>query len=97
MSVDAASVIQQFVDVAMNGDRCAGSAGPATGWQCRVVDRSGRRFRGHRARGIIERAEKRGQLRLVEMNRRTADDLTKIIGGLEGESPADDSGDNDAC
>ena len=32
----------------MNGDRCAGSAGPATGWQCSVVDRSGR-FRGHRA------------------------------------------------
>jgi hypothetical protein len=47
-------------------------------------------------RGIIERAEKRGQLRLVEMNRRTADNLTKIIDGLEGETPADDSGDNDA-
>jgi len=42
-------------------------------------------------RGIIERAEKRGQLRLVEMNRQTADNLTKIIDGLEVETttPAD--------
>ena len=36
------------------------------------------------------------QLRLVEMNRRTADNPTKIIDGLDGETPADDSGDNDA-
>jgi hypothetical protein len=47
-------------------------------------------------RGIVERAEKRGQLRLVEMNRRTADNLTKIIGALEGETATDGSGDNDA-
>ena len=32
----------------------------------------------------------------LEMNRRTADNLTKIIDGLEGQPPADDSGDNDA-
>ena len=32
----------------------------------------------------------------LEMNRRTADNLTKIIDGLEGETPADGSGDNDA-
>jgi hypothetical protein len=47
-------------------------------------------------RGIIERAEKRGQLRLIEMNRRTADNLTKIIDGLERETTTDDAGDNDA-
>jgi hypothetical protein len=47
-------------------------------------------------RGIIERAEERGQLRLVEMNSRTADNLTKIIGALEGETTTDDSGDHDA-
>jgi hypothetical protein len=34
-------------------------------------------------RGIIERAQERGQLRLVEMNQHTADNLTKIIGSLE--------------
>jgi len=32
----------------------------------------------------------------LEMNRRTADNLTKIIDALEGQPPADDSGDNDA-
>ena len=47
-------------------------------------------------RGIIERAEKRGQLRLIEMNRRTADNLTKIIGALEGETTTNGSVTNDA-
>jgi len=37
-------------------------------------------------RGIIERAQQRGQLRLVEMNERTAGNLTKIIGSLENEA-----------
>jgi hypothetical protein len=47
-------------------------------------------------RGIIERAEKRGQLRLIEMNRRTADNLTKIIGTLEGETATNGPRTNDA-
>ena len=47
-------------------------------------------------RGIIERAEKRGQLRLVEMNRQTSDNLTKIIDGLEGETTPADQGDDHA-
>lgn len=41
-------------------------------------------------RGIIERAQQRGQLRLVEMNQRTADNLVNIITGLE--SPAATNG-----
>ena len=32
----------------------------------------------------------------LEMNRRTADNLTKIIDALGGETTTDDSGDNDA-
>ncbi|WP_413769008.1 tyrosine-type recombinase/integrase [Rhodococcus pyridinivorans] len=36
-------------------------------------------------RGIIERARQRGQLRLIEMNTRTADNLTAIITSLERE------------
>lgn len=39
-------------------------------------------------RGIIERARARGQLRLVEMNTRTADNLTAIITSLE-DAPGD--------
>jgi site-specific recombinase XerD len=48
-------------------------------------------------RGIIERAQQRGQLRLVEMNQRTADNLTNIIGSLENNSATDKLSDNDAC
>ena len=39
-------------------------------------------------RGIIERAQQRGQLRLVEMNTRTADNLTKIIDSLDDDAAA---------
>jgi hypothetical protein len=38
-------------------------------------------------RGIIERARQRGQLRVVEMNQRTADNLLTIITSLENPSP----------
>ena len=37
--------------------------------------------------GIIERARQRGQLRVVEMNQRTADNLLTIITSLENPSP----------
>ncbi len=47
-------------------------------------------------RGIIERAQQRGQLRLIEMNQRTADNLTKIIGSLDDAATAE-PGENDAC
>ncbi|MFZ3392427.1 site-specific integrase [Rhodococcus sp. 7Tela_A2] len=40
-------------------------------------------------RGIIERARQRGQLRLVEMNTRTADNLTAIITSLENKPDTD--------
>jgi integrase len=48
-------------------------------------------------RGIIERAQQRGQLRLVEMNQHTATNLTKIIGSLENDAAAAESSANDAC
>jgi site-specific recombinase XerD len=48
-------------------------------------------------RGIIERAQQRGQLRLIEMNQRTADNLTKIIGSLENDAGTAESSDGDAC
>jgi integrase len=48
-------------------------------------------------RGIIERAQQRGQLRLVEMNTRTADNLTKIIGSLENDAATAGSSGCDAC
>jgi integrase len=48
-------------------------------------------------RGIIERAQQRGQLRLVEMNQHTADNLTKIIGSLEPDVTTAESSANDAC
>jgi integrase len=38
-------------------------------------------------RGIIERARQRGQLRVVEMNQRTADNLLTIITSLDNPSP----------
>ena len=38
-------------------------------------------------RGIIERARQRGQLQVVEMNQRTADNLLTIITSLENPSP----------
>lgn len=47
-------------------------------------------------RGIIERAEKRGQLRLVEMNRQTANNLTNIITGLENKNTEAHQDDDDA-
>ncbi len=47
-------------------------------------------------RGIIERAQKRGQLRLVEMNQHTADNLTKIIGSLEQDATEVESSAGDA-
>ena len=48
-------------------------------------------------RGIIDRAQQRGQLRLVEMNQHTADNLTKIIDSLEQDAAAAESSANDAC
>jgi hypothetical protein len=48
-------------------------------------------------RGIIERAQQRGQLRVVEMNQRTADNLTKIIGSLENNAATAELGHSDAC
>ena len=48
-------------------------------------------------RGIIERAQQRGQLRLVEMNTRTADNLTKIIDSLDNDAAAAELSDDDAC
>jgi site-specific recombinase XerD len=48
-------------------------------------------------RGIIERAQQRGQLRVVEMNQRTADNLTKIIGGLENDAATAELSHGDAC
>jgi hypothetical protein len=48
-------------------------------------------------RGIIERAQQRGQLRLVEMNQRTADNLTNIIGSLENDASTAELSENDAC
>jgi site-specific recombinase XerD len=48
-------------------------------------------------RGIIERAQQRGQLRLVEMNQRTADNLTKIIGSLENDAATAEPSECDAC
>jgi site-specific recombinase XerD len=47
-------------------------------------------------RGIIERAQQRGQLRLVEMNQHTADNLTKIIGSLEQDAATTESSADDA-
>ena len=47
-------------------------------------------------RGIIERAQERGQLRLVEMNQHTADNLTKIIGSLEQDATEVESSAGDA-
>jgi hypothetical protein len=46
-SVGGGSVTKQSADVAMNGDRCAGSAGPATGWQWRAA------YGQLRAKGIV--------------------------------------------
>ncbi|MDL9947569.1 site-specific integrase [Gordonia sp. ABSL11-1] len=40
--------------------------------------------------GIIKRAEQRGQLRLIEMNTQTADNLTAIIDSLENLCPTDE-------
>jgi hypothetical protein len=48
-------------------------------------------------RGIIERAQQRGQLRVVEMNQRTADNLTKIIGSLENDAATAEPSHSDAC
>lgn len=48
-------------------------------------------------RGIIERAQQRGQLRLVEMNQHTADNLSKIIGSLEQDTTEVESSAGDAC
>lgn len=48
-------------------------------------------------RGIIERAHQRGQLRLVEMNQRTADNLITIIDSLETPTPTTECGGCDAC
>jgi site-specific recombinase XerD len=48
-------------------------------------------------RGIIERAQQRGQLRLIEMNQRTADNLTKIIGSLENDAATAEPSEGDAC
>lgn len=48
-------------------------------------------------RGIIERARQRGQLRVVEMNQRTADNLLTVITSLETPSPSTVSDTNDAC
>jgi len=48
-------------------------------------------------RGIIERAQQRGQLRLVEMNQRTPDNLTKISGSVENDSATAGSSECDAC
>jgi hypothetical protein len=48
-------------------------------------------------RGIVERAQQRGRLRLVEMNQRTADNLTKIIDSLENDSTTAGPSENDAC
>ena len=47
-------------------------------------------------RGIIERARQRGQLRVVEMNQRTADNLLTIITSLETPSPSTVSETDDA-
>lgn len=46
-------------------------------------------------RGIIERAEKYGQLRLIEMNTKVAENLSTIITALETTEPTPD-GDQDA-
>ncbi|WP_406230529.1 hypothetical protein [Nocardia sp. NBC_01009] len=48
-------------------------------------------------RGIIGRARERGQLRLAEMNQRTADNLLTIITSLETPSAATDPENNNAC
>ncbi|WP_378729697.1 hypothetical protein [Nocardia brasiliensis] len=42
-------------------------------------------------RGTIDRAQQRGQLRLAEMNQRTADNLLAIITGLEKATDATES------
>lgn len=47
-------------------------------------------------RGIIERAQQRGQLRLVEMNQRTADNLITIIDSLETPTATAECGESDA-
>ncbi|WP_460521662.1 hypothetical protein [Flindersiella endophytica] len=47
-------------------------------------------------RGIIERARERGQLRLAEMNQRTADNLLTIITSLEHPSPTTEPSSSDA-
>jgi hypothetical protein len=47
-------------------------------------------------RGIIERARQRGQLRVAEMNQRTADNLLTIITTLENPETSPDSGSPDA-
>ena len=47
-------------------------------------------------RGIIERARQRGQLRVVEMNQRTAGNLLTIITSLEDPSPPTGSDTDDA-
>jgi integrase len=47
-------------------------------------------------RGIIERAHQRGQLRVAEMNQRTADNLLTIITSLETPSPPTGSNTDDA-
>lgn len=47
-------------------------------------------------RGIITRAQERGQLRLAEMNQRTADNLLTIITTLETPTPTTDQGPTDA-
>ncbi|MCV7277866.1 tyrosine-type recombinase/integrase [Mycolicibacter arupensis] len=47
-------------------------------------------------RGIIERARQRGQLRVVEMNQRTADNLLTVITSLETPTPPTISDADDA-
>ena len=45
------------------------------------------------ARGLTRPAD----LRLVEVNQRTVDNLTKIIGSLENVAATAEPGENDAC